>query len=166
MITFFLSLWDWLTSTFVGKIAASLFVSMVPLIELRGGIPIAVGLGLDPHIAIPVCVVGNIVPVIPILLVIRRLFWWMRHQGRGMQKLVEWMERRVNKHRDVLDKYAWMGLVILTAIPFPGTGAWTSSMLAGLTGMRFKHAIPAIALGVIIAAVIMSVVSYSVAAVV
>ncbi|MCD8141837.1 MAG: small multi-drug export protein, partial [Clostridiales bacterium] len=79
---------------------------------------------------------------------------------------VDGLERRANKHRDVLDKYAWMGLVILTAVPLPGTGAWTSSLLAALTGVRLKHAFPAIALGVVIAAVVIGTLSYGVAALV
>ncbi len=160
------SLWTWLTSSFVGKIAASLFVSMLPVIELRGGIPIAVGLGLAPHVAIPVCVVGNIIPILPVLLLIRHMFAWMRLRGHLLRKFVGFLERKVEKNRPILDKYAWLGLVILTAVPIPGTGAWTASMVAGVAGVRFKHAVPSIALGVVIAAVIIGVLSYGVAAVV
>ncbi len=160
------ALWVWVTSTFGGKLAASLFVSMLPVIELRGGIPIAVGLGLAPRVAIPVCVLGNILPIVPVILFIKAVFAKMRQWGGFFASLVDKLERKANKHRDVLDKYAWMGLVLLTAVPLPGTGAWTSSLLAALTGIRLKHAFPAIALGVVIAAVVIGTLSYGVAALV
>lgn len=165
MVELIQSLWVWVTATYPGKIAASVFVSMLPIVELRGGIPIAVGLGLEPRVAIPVCVLGNIIPILPVLLVIRQLFRWMRSFSPWTARLVGMLERRVNKHRDVLDKYAWMGLAVLTAIPLPGTGAWTAAMLAGLAGVRFRQAVPAISLGVACAAAIMSVLSYGVAAI-
>lgn len=163
---FLSSFWTWLTSTFAGKIAASAFVSMLPVIELRGGLPIAVGLGLDPKVAIPVCVVANCLPVPFILLFVQAVFRWMRRHGSFLGKVVDFFENKANKNRDVLDKYAWLGLTILTAIPLPGTGAWTASLLAAIAGVRFKHAVPSVILGVFIAAGIMSVVSYGVAAVI
>lgn len=162
----FSAIWTWLTSTFAGKIAASMFVSMLPVIELRAGLPIAVGLGLDPKIAIPVCVIANCIPIPFILLFVQAVFRWMRRHGRLLGQIVDFFENKANKNRDVLDKYAWLGLTILTAIPLPGTGAWTASLLAALAGVRFKHAVPSIVLGVFIAAGIMSVVSYGVAAVI
>lgn len=162
----FQTFWAWLISTFPGKIVASFFVSMLPVIELRGGIPIAVGLGLSPRVAIPVCIIANIIPIIPILLFVKVVFRWMRSWGPKFANLVDKLEAKGNKHRDVLDKYAWMGLVILTAVPLPGTGAWTASLLAALTGVRIKHAFPAIALGVVIAACVIGVLSYGVAAII
>lgn len=158
--------WIWLTSTYAGKIAASMFVSMLPVIELRAGLPIAVGLGLEPKIAIPVCAIANMLPIPFILLFVQGVFRWMRRHGAFLGKIVDFFENKANKNRDVLDKYAWLGLTILTAIPLPGTGAWTASLLAALAGVRFKHAVPSIMLGVVIAAAIMSVVSYGVAAVI
>ena len=160
------SFWTWLTATYAGKLAASCFVSMLPIIELRGGVPLAVGMGLPPKVAIPLCVVSNFVPIIPAILFIEQLLRWMRQRGKLLRSIALWLEQRVLKHQDVLDKYAWLGLMILTAIPLPGTGAWTASMLAGLANVPIRKAFPAIALGVVIAAVIMSVLSYGVAAVV
>jgi uncharacterized membrane protein len=165
MFGFFQTFWGWLTSSYFGKVLASLLVSMLPVVELRGGIPIAVGLGLDPHVAIPVCIFANIIPIIPVILLVKHVFHWVSKLGPTGKRMVDWMERRVNRNRDILDKYAWVGLVILTAIPAPGTGAWTASMLAGLTDVRIKHAFPAIALGVVIAALIVGILSYGVAAV-
>lgn len=164
MLSFFSSLWAWLTGSFAGKIAASMLVSMLPVIELRAGVPIAVGLGLEPSVALPVCAFANMLPIVPVMVCIQHVLRWARHHGSLMQKAACWLENRVNRHRDVLDRYAWLGLVILTAVPLPGTGAWTSSMLAGLTGVRIRYALPAISLGVVIAGIIMSVLSYGVAA--
>lgn len=165
-MTKLLSLLSWMTGTYSGKLAASFLVSMLPIIELRGGVPLAVGMGLSPQVAIPLCVVANMIPIIPAILLIEHFLHWMRHHGRYLRKLALWLEQRVRRNQDVLDKYAWLGLMILTAIPLPGTGAWTASMLAGLADVPVRKAFPAIALGVVIAAAIMSVLSYGVAAVV
>lgn len=158
--------WTWLTGSYAGKVIASVLVCFVPGIELRGGIPLAVSLGLSPHEALPVCVFANCLIIVPVMLCIQHVFRWMRHHGRRLRAFALWAENRVNKHRNVLDKYAWMGLFLLTAIPLPGTGAWTASMLAGLTGVRIRYAFPAIAAGVIGAAIIMGTLSYGVAAVI
>ena len=162
----FHSFWTWLTATYAGKLAASSFVSMLPIIELRGGVPLAVGMGLPPKVAIPLCVVSNLVPIVPAILLIEHILHWMRHHGKYLRSLALWLEKHVRRNQDVLDRYAWLGLMILTAIPLPGTGAWTASMLAGLADVPVRKAFPAIALGVVIAAAIMSVLSYGVAAVV
>lgn len=161
----FSSFWAWLTSSFAGKIVASMLVSMMPVIELRAGLPIAVGLGLAPKVAIPVCVIANCIPIPFILIFVKAVFGWMRKHGEFLGKIVDFFEKKADKNRDKLDKYAWLGLTILTAIPLPGTGAWTASLVAALAGVRFKHAVPSIILGVIIAAAIMGTLSYGVAAI-
>lgn len=164
MIAAFQSLWVWLTSTFAGKIIASCFVSMLPVFEIRGGIPIATGLGLAPRIAIPLCVLANCIPVIPILILMNHILLWMRSCGGILSKFANWLERKANKHRDLLDKYAWFGLFLLTALPLPGTGAWTASLLASLARVRMRMAAPAIMGGVVTAGAIVSFVSYGIAA--
>ena len=160
------SFWLWLTKTFAGKIVASFFVSMLPVVELRGGVPLAVGMGLPPQVAIPLCVLANMIPIIPVIVCIQHILRWMRHHGKHLRRAAILLELRVKRNRKVLDRYAWLGLMILTAVPIPGTGAWTASMLAGLTGVRIRYAFPAIALGVVIASFLMGVLSYGVAAVV
>lgn len=164
MIAAFQTLYAWITSTLVGKIAVSAFVSMLPVIELRGGIPIAVGLGLSPKIALLVCVLANCVPIVPVLLLFRYLLKLLQGFGGIFARLANWLETRTIRHQDVLDKYAWFGLFVLTAIPLPGTGAWTASMLAALAGVRMKKAAPAIIAGVLAAGAIVGFVSYGVAA--
>ena len=135
------------------------FISMVPVLELRGAIPIGVAGGLPPLAAMAVAVCGNLVPVPFIILFIRRIFAWMRTWEK-LGGIVEKLERRAEEKSETVKKYAWIGLCILVAIPLPGTGAWTGALVAALMNMRLKQAMPAITLGVIIAGIIMTVVSY------
>ena len=164
MLTTLHTFWVWVTSTLVGKIVASGFISMLPLVELRAGIPIAVGLGLEPRIAILTCIVANIIPIPFIILFIRKIFAVVRKWSATFEKLISKVEAKAYKHRDMIDKYAAMGLFILTAIPLPGTGAWTASLLATLMDMRLSRAFFPIALGVVGAGTIMALLSYGVAA--
>lgn len=149
-----------LWNSFWGKILMTLVVAMVPVIELRGAIPIATAHGLDAAIAIPVAVVGNLIPVPFIILFIRRIFDWMEAHMPRLGGLVASLRARADKKADVVLKYAFWGLVILVAIPLPGTGAWTGALVAAMLNMRLKKAFPAIALGVIIAGIIVSIVTY------
>ncbi len=163
MIAALQSLWAWFTSTIAGKVLISCFVSMLPVVELRGGIPIAVGCGRSTKLSIPICIIGNCIPIIPILILFQRVLRWMRHRGGAVGRFALWLERHCTKHRGFLDRYAGAALFVLTAVPLPGTGAWTASMLAALAGVRIRNAAPAITLGVLAAGAIVSVVSYGVA---
>ena len=151
-----------LWSSFFGKILMTLVVAMAPVIELRGAIPIATAHGLDAAIAIPVAIVGNLIPVPFILLFIRKFFDWMEAGSPKLGRLVKALRRRADEKSDVVLKYAFWGLVILVAIPLPGTGAWTGALVASMLNMRMKKAFPAIALGVIIAGIIVACVTYGV----
>ena len=140
-------------------ILLTFFISMVPVLELRGAIPVGVAGGLPPLAAMAVAVCGNLVPVPFIILFIRRIFLWMRSWEK-LSVIVEKLERRAEEKSETVKKYAWIGLCILVAIPLPGTGAWTGALVAALMNMRLKQAMPAIILGVIIAGIIMTLVSY------
>ncbi len=133
---------------------------MVPVIELRGAIPYGVALGLPLWTSIAVSVVGNLVPVPFILLFIRNIFAWMRRRIPKLNALVSSLEARAESKKATVLRYQFWGLVILVAIPLPGTGAWTGALVAAMMDMRMKKAIPAITLGVIIAAVVVSVITY------
>ena len=122
--------------------------AMVPVLELRGAIPVGVAAGLSPAVACVVSVLGNMVPVPFIMLLIRRIF--------------DWLERRAHLKGRVVRKYRLPGLVILVAIPLPGTGAWTGALVAALLDIRMRHAVPAIFLGVVIAGAIVTVLTYGV----
>lgn len=155
---------DFFLNTFVGKIISTFFVSMVPVIELRGAIPIGVGLGLPLWLSIVVSIFGNLLPAPFIIIFIRKIFDFMRTKLPKLDGFVTKLENRADKHKDTVLKYEFWGLCILVAIPLPGTGAWTGALVAAMLDMRLKKAIPSIFLGVIIAAVIVSIVTYGVGA--
>ena len=147
-------------STMFGKIVATFLVSMVPIIELRGAIPIGVGYGLDYWIVVLVAIIGNIIPVPFIILFIRKIFELMRKWSKKLDGIVTKLEKRAESKSDVVQKYAFWGLFVLVAIPLPGTGAWTGALVAAMLDMRLKRAFPAIALGVVTAAAIVTFVTY------
>ena len=143
-----------------GKILMTIVISMVPVLELRGAIPIATAHGLNFWVAIVCAIIGNLIPVPFIIIFIRKVFELIRKWSPKLDTVVTKLEERAHKKADVVLKYAFWGLVILVAIPLPGTGAWTGALVAAILNMRLRKAFPAIALGVLIAAVIVSVVTY------
>lgn len=154
---------DFLFKTLAGKIIVTLFISMVPVIELRGAIPIATGMGLSPWIAIPVAIIGNLLPVPFIIIFIKRIFAWMRKISPKLNGIVDKMEAKAEKNKEKVLKYAFWGLVLFVAIPLPGTGAWTGALVAAMLDMPLKKAFPSIIIGVLGAGVIISFVSYGAA---
>ena len=141
-------------------ILLTFLVAMVPVVELRGAIPFGVVRGLNLWTAIIASVLGNLMPVPFIILFIRKIFAWMRAHMPKLDGLVIRMEKKAEKNRAAVEKYAFWGLVILVAIPLPGTGAWTGALVAAMMEIRLKRAFPAIAIGVAIAGVIVSVITY------
>ena len=128
--------------------------AMVPVLELRGAIPVGVAAGLS-RAACLVSILGNMVPVPFILLLIRRIFDWLRGT-RLFGPRIDWLERRAHLKGRVVQKYRLPGLIILVAIPLPGTGAWTGALVAALMEMRLKRALPAIYAGVLIAGLLVT----------
>ncbi|MEE1244307.1 MAG: small multi-drug export protein [Acutalibacteraceae bacterium] len=155
---------NFLWKTLWGKIVMTFLISMVPIVELRGALPIATGAGLDWRIAIPVAVVGNMLPVPFIIIFIKKIFALMRKMSNKLDKFVTKMENKAFSKRDVIDKYGPWGLYLFVAIPLPGTGAWTGSLIAAMLDIPLKKAFPAVALGVISAGIIVSFISYGAAA--
>ena len=150
----------WLTSTTLGKLIATFFISMVPVIELRGGLPYGITLGLDYPLALTAAVLGNMVPVPFIIVYIRHIFTWLRKRSKWWDEKISRLEKKAHLKGRVVRKYSTIGLCILVAIPLPGTGAWTGALVAAVLDMRLKKAIPAIFLGVCIAAAIMTMVTF------
>lgn len=138
----------------------TLLLAMTPVLELRAAIPAAVAGGLSIKAALIISIIGNVIPIPFILLFIRKIFEWMRTKSERLNKLVVKMENKADKKKDVIDKYEWWGLVLLVAIPLPGTGAWTGALVAAMLDMRIKRAFPAILLGVVIAGTIVSYLTY------
>ena len=146
---------DFLTGTTGGKCLFTMLVSMLPIIELRGGLPFGVALGLPYYLAFPAAGIGNLIPVPFIIVYIRRIFELMRKYLPSLNGLVDKLEKKAHLKGKKVQKYQYLGLWIFVAIPLPGTGAWTGSMAAAFLGMRLKKAMPAVVLGVLTAGGIM-----------
>ncbi len=144
---------------YVAKEVVVFVISMIPILELRGGLIVASLLQVPITTAVPLCIVGNIIPIPFILLFIRQIFKWMK-KIRIFRGLIERLENRAMSKSDNIKKYEFWGLVLFVGIPLPGTGAWTGSLIAALLEVDIKKAVLAELLGIAIATVIMSVVSY------
>lgn len=151
---------DFFTNIF-GPELGVFFCSLLPIIELRGAIPLGAALGLDWYINYFISVVGNILPIPFILLLIKLILEWMK-KTKLFSKFANWLENKAEKNKSKLDKGVFIGLLLFVAIPIPGTGAWTGSLLAALTGQKFWKAMLAIVIGVLVAGVIMTLASYGV----
>ena len=156
------SLAIWFASTlgrFVSREIVIFIISMIPILELRGGLLVASLLDVSITTAIPICIVGNIIPIPFILLFIKQIFKWLK-KIKLFRGIIEKLEARAMGKSESIKKYEFWGLVLFVGIPLPGTGAWTGSLIAALLDIDFKKAVLAELLGIIIATVIMSIVSY------
>ena len=155
---------QWLTSTFGGELCFTILVSMIPVVELRGGIPFGVARGLPVPAAYLAAVIGNLLPVPFIIIYIQRIFQWMRQKLPRLNRLVDSLEKKAHLKGQVVTKYKYLGLLIFVAIPLPGTGAWTGALAAAFLDMPLRRAIPSICAGVLIAGLAISILTYGVAA--
>ena len=133
-------------------------VSLVPIIELRGAIPLGIGIGLNWLWVYIISVIGNMLPIPFVILLIRPLIDWLLH-SKALHKVGEWLDNRTKEKSLKINKFKKIGLMLFVAVPLPGTGAYTGAMIAGILNMRLKDAIPAIFAGVIIAGAIMLAIS-------
>ena len=154
------SLVQWFTqnlSPYISEQAVIFIISLLPILELRGASLLKV-----PYLqALPICVIGNLLPIPFILLFIKQIFKWLK-KTKVFRPMVEWLENKAMKRSDNIKKGEFWGLVAFVGIPLPGTGAWTGALIASLLGIEVRKSSKAILLGIAIAAVIMSVVSYGV----
>ena len=148
-------MFTWLQTTLLGKIITTVLVAMIPVVELRGAIPVGVSLGLDYWVAFCAAVVGNMIPVPFIILFIERIFKWLR-KSEKIGKLIDKLEAKAHAKGRLVEKYKVLGLCLLVAIPLPGTGAWTGALVAAILDIPLKKAIPTIVLGVVIAGLIVA----------
>ena len=149
-----------LTGADLGAYFVTLIVSMIPVIELRGAIPLGVGLGLSHFDAMWVSMLGNMLPVPFIILFIRPIFKWMTRKSEKLGRVVEKLEARAEGKWDKVHKYQFFGLAIFVGIPLPGTGAWTGALIAAVMDMRMRSALPSIALGVVMAGLLVTGITY------
>ena len=150
-----MELFEFLTNTTGGKCLFTMLVSMLPIIELRGGLPFGVALGLPYYLAFPAAVIGNLIPAPFIIVYIRRIFKFMRRHMPRLNGLVDKLEQKAHLKGETMRKYELFGLWLFVAIPLPGTGAWTGCLAAAFLDIRLKKAMPAVILGVLTAGTIM-----------
>jgi uncharacterized membrane protein len=134
-------------------------MSMLPVVELRGGLIFASASGIPFWQAFVLCCIGNILPIPFVLLFLRKIFALLE-KNRHTAKIVAWLEEKAARAEKKMGKYELLGLFLFVAIPLPGTGAWTGALVAAIFDMRIKRALPTIGVGVVTAGVIMSVISY------
>ncbi|MDR3207169.1 MAG: small multi-drug export protein [Oscillospiraceae bacterium] len=153
---------EWLTGLPpLGQFVMTFFVSMIPIIELRGAIPIAAAAGLPWHLAFIAAVLGNMLPVPFIVVYARRVFKWLKDHNR-LAGMVYSLEKRALNKAGSVSKYEIIGLFIFVAIPLPGTGAWTGALIAAMLNMRLKNALISAAAGVVTAAAAVCLLSYGI----
>ena len=156
-------LMQWFTQGPVGEFCFTVLVSMIPVLELRGGIPFGVTLGLPVWAAYLAAVIGNILPVPFILVYIKRIFRWMRRRMPRLNSLVDRLEKKAHLKGRKVTKYKYLGLMLFVAIPLPGTGAWTGALAAAFLDMPLRKALPSIFAGILIAGAAISVLTFGVA---
>lgn len=144
---------------YISAEAVVFLISMMPILELRGGLLVSSMLGVPITTAIPICIIGNIIPIPFILLFIKKVFQWLKIVP-FFEKLIVKLENRAMQKSDSIKKGEFWGLALFVGIPLPGTGAWTGSLIASLLEVDLKKAVWAELLGIAIATVIMSVLSY------
>ena len=143
------------------KYLLTVLISMVPIIELRGAIPIAIGWGIDPWVALLICTVSNMIPVPIIYFFARKFLLWGQDKAVIGKLCRFFVEKGEKAGRKLVSKTGRGGLIIalmlFVGIPIPGTGAWTGTLGASFLDMGFKSTVVAVSLGVVLAGIIMAV---------
>ena len=153
---------EYIVNLLGGKISPELIafiVSMLPILELRGGLIAAKLMEIDFFKAFAICYIGNMLPVPFILLFIRKIFNLLKRIP-SVERMIVKLEARSLRKADKVEKYRLWGLLIFVGIPLPGTGAWTGALIADLFDIRIKNSLPVIAVGVLLAGLIISALSY------
>lgn len=134
---------------------------MLPVLEIRAAIPVGIAAGLEPWLAYVLGVIGNMIPIPFLILLTRHIVAWLQKHNI-LVRFTNWLQRKGKEKSEVVQRYSFWGLLILVAIPLPGTGAWTGALVASLLDMSLKRALPAITLGVMIAGGIVMAVTFGV----
>lgn len=159
LVGFLLGLLGGLKTLPFGKELMVFIISLMPILELRGGLIAAALLKLNPFESYIISILGNIIPVPFILWFINSILEWMRKKKR-LSKIVKWLDKKVDKKKGQIEKYGFWGLVLFVGIPLPGTGAWTGCLIASVLEMDRKKAFLAAMIGILIASIIMMIVSF------
>lgn len=146
----------------VGREWCVFFCAMLPIIECRGAIPLGWALGLPWWQTFLLAFGGNLVPIPFILLLIRKILSFMRVcRVKPFRAFAGWLDRKVEKHKETIEKHAYWGVTLFVAVPLPGTGGWTGALISSALEQNWKKALPAVALGIAAACTIMTVIFYA-----
>lgn len=156
LVSFFIDLFGG-----INKDIVIFIISLMPILELRGGLIAASLLHVEFVRAVIICVVGNVLPI-PVVLLFLKEVLDILGKWNVTKRIVTWLEKKVDSKREQIDKYGYLGLILFVGIPLPGTGAWTGSLLAVMLGLNKKKSFICILIGVALAAVIMSIFSYGI----
>lgn len=161
IINSIIKLFSGLTALKFGKELVVFIISILPILELRGGLIAASLLNVSPLTGYIVSIIGNTLPVPFILLFINKILDWMgKSKIKWMNKLSKWLDKKARKHKDSIEKYGYLGLTLFVGVPLPGTGAWTGCLAASVLNMNKKKSFISIMLGIIMASIIMMLISY------
>ena len=156
-----ISLFSGLQGIPFGKELIVFIISLMPILELRGGLIAASLLNLNPVVSYIISIIGNIIPVPFILWFINSILEWMRHK-KHLSKIAKWLDSKVEKHKGQIEKYGFWGLVLFVGIPLPGTGAWTGCLIASVLEMDRKKSFIATMIGILMASIIMMFLSFGI----
>ena len=145
----------------INKELVIFIISLMPVLELRGGLLAATLLDVEFIRAAIICILGNVLPI-PFVLLFLKYVLDILSKWKVTKKIVNWLEKKVHDKREQIDKYGYLGLIFFVGIPLPGTGAWTGALLAVMLGLNRKKSFVCILLGVLMAAIIMSILSYGI----
>lgn len=159
---FFVGLFGGIASVWWGKYLVMFIISLMPILELRGGLIAASLMDAPMWTSFLVCFIGNILPIPFILWFITKIFDFIKRKSKRLGKLVIKLENKANSKKGQIEKLKYLGLILFVGIPLPGTGAWTGCLIAALLGMDKKKSCLAAIMGVIIAGIIMLIFSYGV----
>ncbi len=159
LVTYILSIFGSITGTIFGKYALIFLISLLPILELRGGLIAAALLDIKPLNAFLICLLANIL-IIPFVLFLMDTILNLLSKFKMFKKMIDWLKNKTLKKKDTIEKYGYLGIMLFVAVPLPGSGAWTGCFLAVLLGLDKKKSFLAALLGVLIAGIIMMIFSY------
>lgn len=156
LVSFFINIFGGLNKDIIIFI-----ISLMPILELRGGMLAATLLKIPYIRGLIICIIGNILPIPFVLLLLEKILN-LFEKWKVTKKIVRWLEKKAQSKRKQIDKYGYLGLILFVGIPFPGTGAWTGSLVAIMLGLDKKKSFICIIVGVVLASIIMSILSYGI----
>lgn len=161
LVKTFIALFSGITSTILGKYALIFIISLLPILELRGGLVAASLLDLPMWTSLIVCLIANAI-IIPFVLFLMEYIIKLLSHIKIFKKFFDWWTNKALKKKDIIEKYGYVGIMLFVAIPLPGSGAWTGCLLAVLLGLDKKKSFIAASIGILIAAAIMLIFSYGI----